>query len=126
MSHNYSKHFNKNNNDRRNGFKQDGSHDHVIDVNELPSHNHGNVAPEETVLEETANVVHYNDGFVSGCEKLRVREKDSAESGILTVLEKGTELKVDLTEDSSDKEFYKVITPSGVEGYCMKKFITIR
>lgn len=126
MSHNYSKHFNKNNNDKRNGFKQDGSHDHVVNVNELPSYNHGNVAPEETVIEQTANVVHYNDGFVSGCEKLNVRKESSKESDVLCILEKGSEVQVDLTEDNTSEEFYKIITPSGVEGYCMKKFITIR
>ena len=28
-------------------------------------------------------------------------------------------------EDESTEEFYKICTFSGVEGYCMKKFITI-
>lgn len=126
MSHNYSKHFNKNNNENnRVGYKQDGSHDHVVDLNqnELPSHNHGNVTPVEN--NEVENVIHYNDGVVSGCEKLYVREKGTKESKDLCIITKGSEVKVDLT-DTSSEEFYKVVTPTGVEGYCMKKFITIK
>ena len=63
-------------------------------------------------------------GVVSGCARLNLRKEASKDSDVLLVLDKDTELVVDPTEET--EEFYKVCTSSGVEGYCMKKFITIK
>ena len=74
----------------------------------------------EELIEEVETVT----GVVSGCERLNLRKEASKDSDILSVLNKGTELVVS-SEESTD-EFYKVVTEAGVEGYCMKKFITIK
>lgn len=76
------------------------------------------VAPEP-VVEEPAEVY----GVVTNCAKLNVRKAPSADANIVTEIAVGTEVMVDDTESTED--FYKVVTEAGIEGYCMKKFITI-
>lgn len=118
MGHNYSRHFNNNKHNN---------------VNELPVHQHCNVNPEEVVeqkeeilepTEETTNVVNYVKGVVSGCKMLNVRKESSKESDVITILNEDSEVQIDESETSD--EFYKIVTPTGVEGYCMKKFIIIK
>lgn len=62
-------------------------------------------------------------GFVHNCERLNVREEPSIESGIVRVLDKEAEVKVD--ESKSTKDFYRV-TAGDFNGYCMRKFIQIK
>lgn len=121
MGHNYSKHFNNKH-------------------NEMPTHNHNNVQPSEEVVDEviqdtieepiveenTANVIQSATGVVSGCEMLNVRKENDKNAEIIFIINKDSEVQVDLSEDKESDEFYKVVTPSGVEGYCMKKFITLK
>jgi len=63
-------------------------------------------------------------GFVDDCERLRVRKESNVDSEELCILDKMSEVVVDL--DNSTDYFYKVKTSEGVEGYCMKKFIKIK
>ncbi len=63
------------------------------------------------------------EGFVSGCEKLNVREEPKKDADIVCVIEKDASVIIDV-DDSTDS-FYKVCTEAGAEGYCMKNFITI-
>lgn len=63
------------------------------------------------------------DGFVSGCEKLNVRIKPSTTGDVVCIVDEGTTLMIDQSE-STDK-WFKVYTETGVEGYCMKNFVTI-
>lgn len=84
----------------------------------------GEVMRVEAPVEETVVEVETVVGVVSGCEKLNLREEASKDSKVLSILNKGTELVVSTEESTED--FYKVITATGVEGYCMKKFITIK
>lgn len=69
-------------------------------------------------------------GVVTGCEKLNVREKALIDSKVLCVINKGEEVQVDLTVKGqpvpSDVSFYKVCTVSGIEGYCMTKYIAVK
>lgn len=74
----------------------------------------------EEPVEEVETVI----GVVSGCERLNLRKESSKDSNILVVLNKGVELVV--SPEESTEDFYKVVTEAGVEGYCMKKFITIK
>ncbi len=62
-------------------------------------------------------------GFVSGWGKLNVREKPSVKSKVVCVIDVETEVIID--EQESTGEFYKVCTATGVEGFCMKKFIAV-
>lgn len=64
------------------------------------------------------------DGIVSGCKKLNIRKESSFNSAIVCVVTAGTSLTIDPSE--STDEWYRVYTESGVEGYCMKNFVTIK
>lgn len=63
-------------------------------------------------------------GVVENCNKLNVREKPSLDSTIICEINSQTELMID--ESKSTDDFYKVLTVSGLEGFCMKKFITVQ
>lgn len=82
------------------------------------------VVTEEGVI-HTEEVPEFVTGVVTGCSKLYVREKASKESKPLCVIDEKTEVQVYCKENES-VDFYKVITSAGVEGYCMKKFISIK
>jgi hypothetical protein len=63
-------------------------------------------------------------GLVSNCKKLNIREKPTVESPVICEVDYQAELMID--ENESTEEFYKVFTVAGIEGFCMKKFITIQ
>lgn len=56
-------------------------------------------------------------------KKLNIRKEPNIESGIVCIVESGSELMIE--KESSTKEWFKVCTASGFEGYCMKKFVTV-
>ncbi len=78
------------------------------------------IVEESQEVEEAAPTV----GFVDNCECLRVRKGSNVDSEELCIINKLSEVVIDL--DNSTDYFYKVTTSEGVEGYCMKKFITIK
>ena len=91
--------------------------------------------PSFDVVEETAAEVVVNDepqvtmsnpiGVVIDCEKLNVRAEATVNSKIVTVIKKGTEVEI----TGSDGDFYCVTSASATEGfngYCMKKYISIK
>lgn len=84
-------------------------------------------AVADGIIEEIVNPVAEEivNGFVSGCKKLNVRAKASKDSDVLCVINEKAEVLVHRTETEAT-DFYKVRTASGIEGYCMKKFITIK
>lgn len=59
-----------------------------------------------------------------GCEKLNVRSDATIDSDPVGVIARDS--KVFIYEDESTEEFYKVCTATGLEGYCMKKFISVQ
>jgi len=63
-------------------------------------------------------------GVVTDCEKLRVRKAPKADATVISMIDVDAEVKID--KAASTEEFYKVTTAAGVEGYCMKKFITVK
>lgn len=63
-------------------------------------------------------------GVVTDCLKLNIREEPDKDSCIVAVVSCLTELKI-YSEMSTD-DWYAVCTASGIEGYCMKKFVAIR
>lgn len=63
------------------------------------------------------------EGIV-GCEKLYVRSDATVDSEPVGVITRDS--KVFVYEDESTEEFYKVCTATGLEGYCMKKFISVQ
>ena len=59
-----------------------------------------------------------------GCEKLYVRSDATVDSEPIGVINRDSNVFV--YEDESTEEFYKVCTATGLEGYCMKKFISVQ
>lgn len=78
---------------------------------------------EEPVVVE-APVKEPKTGVVEGCAKLNVRKAPNASAEVLCVISGGAKVVID--EEESSDDFYKICTVSGVEGYCMKKFVTVR
>ena len=78
----------------------------------------------EVMRIEEPTTVSFTEGVVTGCEKLFVRKEANKESNSLCIINKGSEVKINSAESTED--FYKVCTAAGVEGYCMKKFISIK
>lgn len=62
-------------------------------------------------------------GVVSGCGKLNIRKEPSATAAILCEVANKSELNIDL--DNSTDDWYSVCTPAGVEGFCVKQFVTL-
>ena len=84
--------------------------------------NHIEETPIETESVESAKPEPI-EGTV-GCEKLYVRSDATIDSEPVGIINRGS--KVFIYEDESTKEFYKVCTATGLEGYCMKKFISVQ
>lgn len=72
---------------------------------------------EDAVEEET--VV----GVVIGCEKLNIRKEPAIKSDVLCTVPVNAVLVIDVNE--STNEWYSVITESGCNGYCMKKYVKV-
>lgn len=87
---------------------------------------------EETAVDDTVLTVDEpenveNDillGNVTGCAKLNIRQEPIAYGAIIGTLPVSTEVMID--EADSTEDFYKVCTASGMEGYCVKEYITIQ
>lgn len=87
-------------------------------------------APEEKVEEITsidteAIVVEANSvvkGKVTDCVRLNVRRGAVKDSDIREVIEEGA--IVEINENRSTDDWYRVRTESGTEGFCMKEYIT--
>ena len=76
---------------------------------------------EAEVVEEKPEQTHV-DGVVINCSKLNVRKEPNKESDAIGVLNNGVFVIVEL--ENSTEDFYKVRT-AGVQGYCMKNYISI-
>ena len=63
-------------------------------------------------------------GVVSGCTKLNIRVKPNATADVLCVVNVKTELKID--ESKTNKDWFGVCTSTGIEGYCMRKFVEVK
>ena len=75
--------------------------------------------PEETV----APPVEPKTGIVTA-NKLNIRSLPSANASVAAVVDKNAQLMLD--PEYETVEWYKVYTASGIEGYCMKKFVTVK
>lgn len=73
---------------------------------------------EETVVAQTVM-----EGVISDCAKLNIRSAPSMDAEIVTVLYAGTKLMID--PEQVDDDWYSICTLHGIEGFCMKKFVTI-
>lgn len=78
------------------------------------------IIPEPEITPEP---VPPKTGIVVGCARLNVRKKPNADAEVLHIIERSAKVIID--EENSTKNFYKVCTEVGAEGYCMKQFIEI-
>ena len=76
----------------------------------------------ESVIEEPV-VESVVEGVVTNCDQMYVRSEASVDSEPLGTIKKNT--KVRIYESESTNDFYSVCTETGLEGFCMKKFISI-
>lgn len=76
----------------------------------------------ESVNNNTPNIV---TGTVFGAYKLYVRKDSNKEAESICTIDENSVVQIDLNATDSDNEFYKITTSDGIEGYCMKKFISI-
>ena len=74
---------------------------------------------KETTKEADSTVV----GYVSGCLKLNIREEGYPGANVVCVVPEKTALLIEVAE--SNDEWYKVYTETGMEGFCMKQYVTL-
>ena len=77
---------------------------------------------QDNIAEVKANTAKV--GIVAGCSKLNIREEPKTDSAIISEIPCQAEVLIEEAESTED--FYKVCTPFGVEGFCMKKYIVIK
>lgn len=78
-------------------------------------------AVEDVEVEEISKP---KTGVVANCLRLNVRKEPKSDGSIICTIECLTEVTIDEKESTND--FYKICTVSGIEGFCMKKFIAIQ
>lgn len=84
------------------------------------------VVVEKPIEKETYKDEHKVElkiGTVINCASLNVRKEPSKDAAIMCTI-KASE-KVEIDESKSTNEFYKIFNSAGVEGYCMKNYISI-
>lgn len=119
--HNYTQYSNKNHNNSNNQHAvEDAKTPEVAPVAEstpvaTPEVKLVNETVETKVLPETVS------GMVVGCAKLNVRAEASLFADIVCVLNAQSEIEIDVNK--SNKDWFYICTATGIEGYCMRKFV---
>ena len=81
-------------------------------------------APEVKMVEETVKTVALPEtveGIVVNCAKLNVRANPDVNAEVVYVLDTMSEIEIDVAKSTND--WFRICTATGVEGYCMRKFI---
>ena len=63
-------------------------------------------------------------GIVSGCAKLNIRNAPSLNGNVICTVNENTKLMLILEESTA--EWYKVCNSAGLNGFCMKKYVTVK
>ena len=63
----------------------------------------------------------YIMGFVAYCNKLNVRKRPEPTADVVGIIDADTTVEIDNNRSTDD--FYRVTTESGLYGYCMKQYI---
>ena len=82
------------------------------------------IEPVEETVEEVTEVEENPTEVAFGkvnCSKLNVRKEPSINSVPLCIIEHGTRMEI----SEFNGEWVKILTPDGVSGYCMRKFIDL-
>ena len=81
------------------------------------------IVPEPVIPEPVVEPENRKFGKISNCKKLNVRKLPSRDAEIVSELVEGSEVMID--EKESTALFYKICTEHGIDGYCMKDYITV-
>lgn len=73
----------------------------------------------ETV--ETKTLPETVIGMVVGCAKLNVRAEANLFSDVVCILNSQSEIEINV--DKSTKDWFYICTATGVEGYCLRKYV---
>lgn len=63
-------------------------------------------------------------GTVFNCAKLNVRSKPDTDAEVLTILDTNAEVVIDPARSIND--WLKITTAAGVEGFCMRKYVSAK
>ena len=88
----------------------------------INSESNENKSDEDNSDEDKSNEDEVKIAVVTNCTKLNVRKEPSKEAEVLCVIKESEKVTLS-NEEASYEDFYKVITSTGVEGYCMKQYI---
>jgi hypothetical protein len=77
----------------------------------------------EVEPEVEQEVITPKQGVVTDCIRLNVRKEPSRKAEVVCEITADTNLVI--YEDESTEDFYKVCTFSGIEGYCMKRYVSL-
>ena len=86
-----------------------------------------NAEPQVDAVEETVETVETVSqpekvvGVVANCSKLNVRATPDATADVVCVIDVNSEVEIDVEKTTAD--WVSVCTTTGIEGYCMRKFI---
>lgn len=75
-------------------------------------------APTEPEVEPSNKM-----GRVFGCSRLNIRRAPKPRAEVICEIDCDTEVEID--EAGSTVDFYKIFTASGIEGYCVKTYISV-
>ena len=81
------------------------------------------IVPEPVIPEPVVEPENRKFGKVSNCKKLNIRKLPSRDAEIVSELIEGSEVMID--EKESTALFYKICTEHGIDGYCMKDYMTV-
>ena len=122
------KHNNKYFNNRTETKPVEVEETETVDVAELTNiEDTADDVTEEIVEEPSAEKTLI--GTVTGCRKLNIRKNSDINSEKVTVVNVGTKLTINPNESTA--EWYKIAGISsagffmGLDGYCMKKYVTV-
>lgn len=96
-----------------------------VDVDETAACNEPVAEPEAELPTIEGNGNEPLVGIVSGCAKLNIRAAASTTADVVTVVNEDTVLMIEYPVDQNS-DWFKIYTETGVEGFCMKKFVEIR
>lgn len=78
------------------------------------------IIKEENIKEEIKRTVK---GKVIDCTRLNVRRRSNMDSEVNCIID--VDSIVEINENKSNDEWYRVTTDNGVYGYCMKQYISL-
>ena len=128
--HNYSQ-YSKNK--RNENYSKAGTDDIVVDETTVAAPfepaeiKMESFEPAVDVVVETVETVTLTEtvtGTVTNCSKLNVRAKPSTDAEVVTILNGNSEVEIESAR--STNEWLKITTAAGIEGFCMRKFISAK